>query len=58
MDQKEEKKQLLDLQEKKGKIILKLETLEISVRLNIQWLREKHDKELNDAKDNGTKETI
>ena len=41
-----------------GKIILKLATLNISVRLNIQRLREKHDKELNAAKDNGTKENI
>ena len=41
-----------------GKIILKLATLKISVCLNIQWLREEHNKELKDAKDNGTTETI
>ena len=40
------------------KIILNLATLKISAHLNIQWLREDHDKELNSAKDKGTTETI
>ena len=40
------------------KIILRLATLKISAHLNIQWLREDHDKELNSAKDKGTTETI
>ena len=35
LDQKEEKNQLLDFQERMGKIILKLATLKISVCLNI-----------------------
>ena len=58
LDQKEENNQLLNLQERMGKIILKLAILKISVRFNIQWLREEHDKELNAAKENGTTETI
>ena len=41
-----------------GKIILKLATLKISACLNMQWLKEEHDKELNSAKENGTTETI
>ena len=36
MYQKEEKNQFLNLQERMDKIILKLATLKISVRLNIQ----------------------
>ena len=58
MDQKEEKNQLLNFQEQMIKIILKLATLKIPVSLNIRWLREEHDRELNAAKDNGTTETI
>ena len=58
LDQKEEKKQFLNLQERMGNIFLKIVTLKISVRLNIQWLIEEHNKELNAAKDNGTIETI
>ena len=54
MDQKEEKNQFLNLQERMGQIILKLATLKISARLNVQWLRENHDKYLNAAKDSGT----
>ena len=38
--------------------MLKLAILKISIRLNIQGLREEHDKELNYAKDNGTTENI
>ena len=56
--QKEEKNHLLILQEQMIKIILKISTLKISVRLNIHWLREEHDKDLNAAKENGTTETI
>ena len=41
-----------------GKIIQKLATLKISARLNMQWLREEHDKDLHTAKDNGTTENI
>ena len=58
MDQKEEKNQLINFQEQMIKIILKLATLKIPVSLNIRWLREEHDRELNAAKDNGTTETI
>ena len=58
LDQKEEKNQFPNLQEQMGKIILKLATLKISVRLNIQLLREEHDKDLNSANENGTTETI
>ena len=58
LDQKEEKNQLLNLQERMGKIILKLATLKISACLNFQLLREDHDKQLNAAKYNGTIETI
>ena len=58
LDQKEENNQLLNLQERMGKIIIKLSTLKISVPLNIQLLREKHNKYLNAAKENGTIETI
>ena len=36
LDQKEEKKQFLNLQERMGNIFLKIVTLKISVRLNIQ----------------------
>ena len=38
LDQKEEKNQLLNFQERMSKIILKLATLKISTRLNMQWL--------------------
>ena len=41
-----------------GEIVLKLATLKILAHLNIQWLREDHNKELNAAKYNGTTETI
>ena len=58
LDQKKEKNQLLNFQERMGKIILKLATLNISVRLNIQRPREEHDKELNCARYNGTTEII
>ena len=51
LDQKENKNQL---HERMGEIIQKLATLNILVRLNIQWLREEHGKDLNAAKDNGT----
>ena len=44
--------------EKNGKINLKRAILKISGRLNIQWLREDYDKELNSAKENGTIENI
>ena len=40
------------------KKILKLSTLKSSTRLNIQRLREENDEALNDAKENGTTETI
>ena len=49
---------MLNLQERMGEIILKLATLKISVRLNIQWLREEHYKDLNAVNENGTIETI
>ena len=39
LDQKEKKNQMRNLQERMGKIILKIATLNISVRLNIQRLR-------------------
>ena len=58
LDQREEKNQFLILQERMVKITLKLATLKISVHLNIQLLKGKHDKDLNAAKDNGTTETI
>ena len=58
MYQKDEKNQLLNLQERMSKIILELGTLKISDRLNIQWVRVDHDKYLNAAKDNSTEETI
>ena len=58
LDQNEEKNQFLNLQERIGKIILKLETLNSSSRLNIQWLIEDPDKYLNSAKDDGTTKTI
>ena len=41
-----------------GKIFLKLATLKISVRFNIQCIREEHNKDMNAAKNNGTTETI
>ena len=41
-----------------GKIILKLATLNISVRFNIQWMGEEHYIKLNAAKENVTTETI
>ena len=40
------------------KTILKLSTLKISASLNMQRLREEHNKELHDAKDEGPTETI
>ena len=52
--QKEEKYQVLELQEYMGKIIFKLVTLKSSTCLNMQRLREEPDGELNYAKDNGT----
>ena len=58
LDQKEEKNQLLNFQERMGKIILKLATLKISFRLNIQWMREEQYENLNSSMDNGTTETI
>ena len=58
LDQKEEKKQVINLQEQIGKIFLKLAILNISDRLNTQRLRKEHDKEPNADKDNGTTETI
>ena len=45
---------MLNFQEYMDNIILKLETLKISARLKMQWLREEHDKYLNAAKDNAT----
>ena len=56
--QKEERDQVLDMQELMGKQILKLATLKISSRFNMQQLREEHDEVLNAAKENGTAETI
>ena len=41
-----------------GKEIIKLASLKSSTRLNIQKLREEHDKYLNATKENGTTETI
>ena len=41
-----------------GKKILKLATLNSSARLNMQRLREEHEKAPNAARDNGTTETI
>ena len=40
------------------KAVLKLETLKISDRFNMQQLIEEHDDVLNAARDNGTTETI
>ena len=55
--QKEEKHQYLNAQEQMGKKILKLATLKSFAHLNMQWLREKHDKALNSDKKNVTTET-
>ena len=49
---------MLDSQERMGKKILKPATLKSSDHLNMQQLREEHDKGLNDAKENGTTENI
>ena len=57
-NQKEEQNQFLYLQEQMGKIFLKLATLNISASLNIQWMREEHNKELNSVKENVTIEPI
>ena len=57
MDQKEEKYQVLNFQEKIGKK-LKLETLKISERLNMQKLSEEHNEALNAVNNNYTTETI
>ena len=54
LDQKEYKYQVLDLQECMDKTIVKLETLKISARLNIQKLIEEHHEALNSDKDSGT----
>ena len=54
----QEKDQVLDLQERMDKTILKLATLKSSARLNMQRLREEHNEALNAAKDNGATETI
>ena len=56
--QREERDQVLDLQEYMDKTILKLSTLKSSTRLNMQQLREEHDEALNAANDNGETETI
>ena len=55
---KEGKYQVLNAQEWMGKTILKLTTLKISARLNMQQLIEEHDEVLNAAKDNGTTKTV
>ena len=52
--QKEEKDQVLDLQELTDKNILKLATLKISARLNMQQRREGQYGVLNTTKDNVT----
>ena len=56
--QKEEKDQVLDLQERMDKKIIKPSTLKISTRLNIKKPREKNYEALNVATDNGTTENI
>ena len=58
LDRKEEKDQVIDSQERMVKKILKLATLKTSSCFNMQQLREEHDKALNNAKENGTTETI
>ena len=58
MDHKEDKDQVIDLQEHMDKSILKLATLKKSTSLNIQRLREYYSEALNSAKNNGTTETI
>ena len=58
LDRKEEKDQVIDSQERMVKTILKLATLKTSSCFNMQQLREEHDKALNNAKENGTTETI
>ena len=58
LDQKEEKYQVIDLQEHMDKKPLKQATLKSPDHLNIQRLREEHDAELNANKENGTIETI
>ena len=54
---KEEKDQVLNLQEKWGKIV-KLATLKSSTRFNMHQLREEHNKVLNASNNKGTTETI
>ena len=49
---------MISLQELMGKKILKIATLKSSACLNMQRLREEHDKALNAAKKNGTTEII
>ena len=49
---------MVDLQERVDKTILKLATLNSSVHLNMQRLREEHDEAPNADKCNGTTETI
>ena len=51
--QKEEKDQVFDLKERMKKK-LKLATLKISARLNMQRLREEHNEVLNSSKKKGT----
>ena len=58
MAHKEEKEQVIDFQEHMDKKLLKISTLKISTRLNMQKLREEYNEALNSAKENGTTETI
>ena len=53
ISQKEDKDQVLDLQETMDKTILKVSTLKSSTYFNVQLLREEHDEELNAAENNG-----
>ena len=58
LTQKEEKEQMLYLQEQMDKLIIKLATLKSSTRLNMQQLRGEHYEALDASKHNGTKGTI
>ena len=49
---------MIDFQEHMDKKLLKISTLKISTRLNMQKLREEYNEALNSAKENGTTETI